>query len=96
MSCERKISLNPLLSLIREYKAMVYFTCMPSFPTLCNKVGEELDDTCLTVVCSLTVSLNFGGIKKIYHLVGGKGSQRREMGIAVVFSSEETSIYSSR
>lgn len=39
-----------------------------SFATLFNEVGDELDDTYLTVVlfthCTLAVSLNFGIIKK--------------------------------
>lgn len=72
------------------------YLAFKNFPTVFKEISEELGDTFMTVIlftrCSVAVSLNFGGIKKIHHLIRGKGSLKRQTSISVVFGVEETSI----
>lgn len=101
MSRERKISQNSFCNFTyqRMQNSVLFCLCtFINFPTVFEEVSEELDDAChdydsFHSSCSLAVSLNFGGIKKIHHPIMSKGSQKRKMGISVVFSSKEAHFF---
>lgn len=99
---EKDLIKSPFVTSLTENAKQCFFSLYTfiSFPTPFNEVVEERDDTSLTgsfhFCCTSAISLSFEGIEKSYLLISSKGSQKREMVIAFVFSSEETSIYSSR
>lgn len=101
MNWERKISQNPFCHFTyqrMQNNALFCLYTFNNFPTVFKEVGEELDDTYhdgdyFHSYCSLAVSLNFGGIKKIHHLIRSQGNQKRQMGVYVIFISEETNFF---